>query len=646
VFFDKLQITMWMIRVTKFNMPSAASFARRCAVVLFVGLSMRVASAQQTDLVTKLRLAQSFEQAGEWSRAASIYESLLEGNPQSFVVVDGLRRAYAELKQYDKAIDLVRRQLRGNPGDENMLTVLGSLYDLSGRHQAADSLWHLVIMKDVKNPGLYRLVAAQLIDHRQYDRAIQVYVAGRAGTKNDSLFIEELASLYAALHQYEQATSEYIKLTRANPQQASYVQSRLASFTSRPEGWQAAFGVIGGAVYRAPENVQLHTVLAWLLVEGKQYDAALEQHRVIDRLTKANGAELFSFAQRAMQERAYRTAQRAFQEVVQLKGPAQILLYARFGYARAVEELSAESDSAARYEPLSRVPARSNAAAVSETRPTFQSALSLYEGILTDFPNSDVGMQALFRIGTIRFARLFDLDGAVTAFRKVRDLPFNTALQQEATLGLAEVETAKNDVNSAREEYTQLLKSASAQNRDKVLYRLAELDYFEARFDSASTTLQNLGGTLRSDEANDALQLLYFIQENKVSGNGLGDFARADLLVRQHKYSEALAHFQLLTERYPSVSLVDDAAMRIAEMDLLLNHPENALSVFQHIVADMPASILRDRAQMRIGEVYEGRLRDRAKAVEAYEQLLERFPTSLFVEEARKRIRLLRGDSL
>lgn len=635
---------MSTMRVSKSNSSEAAWLARCCAVLLFAAALVQGAAAQQTDIATKLRLAQSFEQAGEWGRAASLYESLLEENPQSFVVVDGLRRTYSELKEYEKAINLIRQQLRSNPADDNMLTILGGLYDLSGKQQAADSLWQLVIKKDVKNAGLYRLVAAQLIDHRQYDRAIEIYLQGRAGTKNDNIFVDELASLYAALHQYDHAATEFLKLVRANPQQMSYVQSRLASFTNRPEGWQSALGVVNDAVRQSPENVQLHTILAWLLIEGKQYNGALEQYRIIDRVTKANGAELFAFAKRAAQERAYRTAQRAFQEIIGMNGSASILSYARFGYARAVEELSAESDSVAQQSGPG--PVGNATAGVAETMPTFQGALSLYDAVLVDFPNSDVGMQALFRIGVIRFVRFFDLDGAAKAFDAIRNLPFNPPLQQEAVMRLAEVEIAKNDLKRAREEYTQLLRMTSDQNRDKLLFRLAELNYFQGGFDSASTMLQKLGNTLRSDEANDALQLLYFIQENRPSGDALGEFARADLLVRQRKYSEALTRFQALTVRYPSVSLVDDAVMRVAELQLLLNHPDDALSVFRRIVVDMPTSVLRDRAQMRIAEVYENRMKDKAKALEAYEKVLELFPTSLFVEEARKRIRILRGDAL
>jgi len=610
-----------------------------CAIAVFAG-------AQQVDIVAKLRLAQSFEQTGVWDRAVTIYESLLESNPQNFVILEGLRRSYMELKQYDKATELVRQQLLGNPTDENLLSILGGLYDLAGRPQTADSIWHVVIKKNPTNTNLYRLIAAQLVDHRLYDKAIEIYVEGREATKNHGLFVEELASLYGALHQYESATREYIKIVRTNPQQATYVQSRLSSFTGREEGRRAALGVIRDEVARNTEEVPLYSILAWLFMEGKQYEAALEQYRIIDRLTKANGSELFQFGQRAAQEHAYLASAKAFRDVVDGKAAATIVPFARFGYARAIEELSVENDTIARApDQLSSGVGRGST--VSETQPTFQGALTLYESLIMDHPNTETAMQALFRIGTIRFTRFFDLSGAAAAFDKVRTMPFGSNLMYEAALSLAEVQTARNDLGRTRAEYDRLLKGSPEQFRDRVLFRLAELNYFEARFDSASAVLQRISGNASNDLTNDALQLLYFIQENKAAGQAaLTEFALADLMVRQRKYSEAIVRFQSVLTQYPTTALVDDATMRIGELQLLLNSVDDALALFRTVTNDMPASILRDHAQMRIGEIYENRLKNKQKAIEAYEHVLANYPTSLFVEEARKRIRLLRGDSL
>ena len=444
VFFDKLK-TMISNRSTTHTHHVVAWIL---FLLLLFDANPVVVFAQQPDITAKLRLAQSFELTGEWERAATMYESLLEENPGNFVILEGLRRSYTELKQYDKAMELLRGQLKARPTDENLLVTLGGLYDLSGQTHEADSLWHLVVERGPPNANLYRLVATQLIDHRQYEHAIQYYLEGRKAVHNDNLYIEELASLYAALHQYESATKEYVRSIRTNPQQLTYVQSRLSSFSGGEEGRRAALGVVRHEVESRPDEVPMHSLLAWLLMEGKDYFGALEQYRIIDRLTNANGNELFQFAQRAAQEQAYSAAARGFQEVLDRKSGANIIPYARFGYARAIEELVVGKDSL----QLSARPPREKPSLdakplpVSETEPSFQGALGLYESIIRDYPQMDITMQALFRIGTIRFTGFFDLDGAAAAFDGVRRMPYNVQLSYEATLSLAEVQMARNNL--------------------------------------------------------------------------------------------------------------------------------------------------------------------------------------------------------
>jgi len=550
------------------------------------------------------------------------------------------------MNEYDKAINLVHRQLRENPSDESLLSALGGLYDLAGKTATADSVWHVVLGRDRQNANLYRLVAAQLIDHREYERAIQIYLEGRESTKNQMLFLEELASLYGALHQYEAVASEYVKLIRSNPQQVSTVEARLSSFTGREEARRAALVVVQKEVRQTPEQIPILSLLAWLYMDGKEYDAALEQYRLIDRITKANGHEIFQFGQRAAQERAYAVSAKAFREVVEKHERQDILPLARLGYARALEELSAENDTVAQLFRGTSTTSSENAR-VSESQQTFQGVLALYGGLTRDYPNTDIAMQAFFRIGTIRFDRFFDLNGASAAFDTVRRLPQNGNLVYEATMNLGEIQTARNDLVRAHREYGQLLKIVPEPYRDRVLFRIAELDYFEARFDTAAGSLQRISMNLANDLANDALQLLYFIQENRAAGQeALAEFAHADLLARQRKYSEALALFESVTKRFAATPLLDDAMMRTGDLHLLLNETDSALVVFGRIINDMPTSILRDRAQMKIGEVYEVRLKDKHKAIEAYEAVLANYPTSLFVEEARKKIRVLRGDSI
>jgi tetratricopeptide (TPR) repeat protein len=613
-----------------------------------VFLSLPQALAQNVDAVTKLRLAQSLEQAGEWERAVSIYETLHGADSANYVFFDGLRRGYTQLKEYDKAIDLVQRRLKLQPKDQNLLSVLGGLYLQTGDERQADSLWHVVVNSDPKNANLYRLVVSQMIEHRQYERAIQFYLAGRAAAGVQGLFVDDLASLYMVLQQYEPATKELISTLHVHPEQLSLVESRLSSFTGRDVGRRAALKVVQAELDHAPDDLPMQRLLAWLYMEGKDYDSALGRYQVVDRLSNAGGLELYQFAQLAMQEKAYLSAAKAFREAIDAHPTQGFILSARFGYARAIEELSQNGDTLPAVAGNSvpgeeRVPP----GRVSETQPSSRGAIRLYESIVADEPKSEIAMQSLYRIGLIRYHRFFDLNGALEALEQARDVRLESSFSSEVTATIAEVRIAMGELAQARGEYQKLLQRPQGQYHDQALFHIAELDYFEAKFDSAVTKLQTITANVNTDLTNDALQLLYFIQENKTtSPAALAEFAKADLLVRERKYSEALAQFEDVLKQYPAALLVDDGMMKMGELQLLLNHDQEALKVFQQIVDTMPTSILRDHAQMRIGEIYEKRLKDKAKAIEAYEQVLIHYPTSLYLEEARKKIRLLRGDAL
>jgi tetratricopeptide (TPR) repeat protein len=617
------------------------------SLLLLVFLLVSQAAAQIVDDLTKLRLAQSFEQAGEWERAVSIYEALHEADSLNYVFFDGLRRGYTELKDYGKAIEVVQRRLRIQAGDQNLLATLGGLYFQMGDELKADSLWHVIISKDPKNSNLYRLVASQMIEHRQYEQAIQSYLNGRRVIGDQGLFVEDLASLFMVLQKYESAAEELVGLLRLRPQQLAVVEARLSSFTGRDGGRSAALKVVQAEVQRTPNDVQMQQLLAWLYMEGKEYDSALAQYRVIDRLSKAHGMELYQFAQRAMQEKAYTSAAKAFREVINEHPTQGIILSARFGYARAIEELSQEEDTLSGVAGAVPAEERVPAERVSETRPSSQGSILLYESIVADSPNSEIAMQSLYRIGLVRYHRFFDLNGALAAFEQARGVRSTTSLSNEATATIAEVRIAQGDLAQARVEYQKLLQRAPGQYREQALFHLAELDYFEGNLDTAVTKLQGITTNANTDLANDGLQLLYFVQENKTTAPAaLAAFAKADLLKRERKYAEALARFEDVLKQNPTALLADDGMMKIGELQLLLNHDQEALGVFRKIVDDMPTSILRDRAQMRIGEIYENRLKDRAKAIDAYEQVLIHYPTSLYLEEARRKIRLLRGDAL
>jgi len=610
--------------------------------ISFLALWAALGLSQTEDAGIRLRLAQGFEQSGDWERALRLYESLYREAPLNQVYFDGLRRGYIQLKEYQRAVDLIQSRLQLQKDDPVLLTSLGGVYYQMGREERADTVWKAVLSKNPSNSSLYRLVASQLMEFRLYDSAIRTFLDARRATGNETLFIEELAGLYGAFQQYDKAAAEYFRMLRAQPQQLSYIQSRMSVFLSRPDALKPIQKLVREEIRQNEKFVPLRQMSAWLHMEGKDYLAALEEYRIIDRMTGASGSELFNFAQRAMLERAYFVAATAWKEVLDRDPSAPMIPIARFNYARAIEELSAGADTSG-----GRVSVRRPAWPVSETQPSFGAAVGLFDAVARDFPRSEFAARALFRIGVIRSERLFDLDGALRAFEEVRTMLPAHPVAADATLEIAGVHTLRNNLDQARLEYTSLAASNRQEVRDQARFRTAEIAYYEGRFDTAKATLGSLALNLQTDLANDALQLLYFVEENMAtSPEGLREFARTDLLVRQRKYSEAMERLLRLTTDFPRALLIDDAYMKMAELQVLMGKPAAAVANLATIINEMAFSILRDRALMRTGEIYERELMNPTKALEIYEQLLARFPNSLHAEEARRRIRSLRGDAI
>jgi tetratricopeptide (TPR) repeat protein len=584
--------------------------------------------AQDSDRLTKLRLAQGFEDSGEWERAVALYEDLCKLEPDNYQIANGLQRGYTQIKEYDRAKEVILNWLKLHPDDVNFAIQLGGLYYDSGNESAADSAWNSVLANNPNNVQLYRIVANEIMGHRLYDRCIRIYLKGREISKNEVQFADELGSIYVALQQYTSAAKEYIRFIKAAPVQLSFVQSRLNTFINRPEGLKSATEVLNAEVNNLPDNAALRRLFAWLLIEDRKYNAALEQYRIIDRVSNSKGNELYNFAQRLYQENVPSVAVEAFKEVIEEHKNSSFIPYARFGYARAIEELCNQSIE-------------------NTSQSAYHEAIRLYESIASSYPNSDLTMQSLFRIGVIKYEKLFDLDGALNAFNQIVKLPQRTNVWFEASLKIGEVQVAKNSLTEARQEYESLINVPVVLYQYQASFKLAELNYFEAKFDSALSLLKRFNSNLNTDLTNDALQLQYFIQENYTSNpQGLKEFAEADLLMRRRKYSESLARFQDIVKNYPAALFVDDAMMKIGELHLNLQRPNEAISAFNFVLDSIQSSILQDRALFRTAEIYYNVLKNKEQAVSAYEKLLIRFPNSLYAEESRKRIRLLRGDSI
>lgn len=592
---------------------------------------------------TKSRLAQAYEQAGDHERAVQIYEELFAKDSLNFVLFDGLRRGYLNLKRYDDAIMLIERRIVTSGRDINLAAMLGEAQYRAGDEERAFATWEDALTIDAKNPQAYRFIANYITQNRLFERAIDVYVRGREKCGDPSLFVVELAMLHVIMMNYKQATREYLGILYKNPEQLNYAESRIAMYTGKPEGLSAALAVVQEELKVKRDVVWLWHLLAWLHLEGKQFDQAYAVYRTIDKLSNAGGKELFSFADRAFRERAYLVSYRAFREILETYPVYERRLYAQYGLARSVEELSRLLADSIR-NPVSLQFLQ------GEPRPNFQVAIDLYAEIAAVQPRSHLAAQSLLQIGVLRFERLFDLDGALEALEKGEHAAPGTPTSFETGVMVGEVWIAKGDLEKAEGKWNRLVSTAALPPglQQRLKFKLAELDYYRGNFDDASTKLEGFMQDPLLDFTNDALLLRTLIQENRTpSEDALKLYARSEFLVKQRKYSEAIELFRQILSGYSSSFLRDEALMKVAVLQTTMENYGDAIASYERVLADFADdSEGLDRAQMAIAEIYHFYLRDVRRAIEAYQTLLEQSPNSIYSAQARKRIRQLRGDSI
>jgi len=390
---------------------------------------------------------------------------------------------------------------------------------------------------------------------------------------------------------------------------------------------------VNDAVRAEPDNVGSRRLLAWLFMEAKNFESAYGVYRDLDAMTGAGGKELFAFGERALHEKSYAAASRAFTELIGKNPGFGDMPRARYSLARALEELDSTGVAGAEQKgtPVDR-------------------AIGMYDRIVFDYPNTEMAGRALLRIAAIRKDKLGDPQGARDILEKVSSaykifLPVAT----EARLSLGEIYIGLDDLDRAA---TVLLEVAGAPpyggpDRELAALRLAELNFYRQKYTPAMKILADLTENAVSDVTNDAISLQLLITENeKDNAEALARYAEARLLSAGHRNADALSVLNDELASRPGNALSDKVAFMKGEISLRLNRPDEALAGFAVIVDSIPESLLRDRAMFNVASIYELRKADRVNAIKTYELLLEKYPNSIHANAARKRIRVLRGDNI
>ena len=241
-----------------------------------------------------------------------------------------------------------------------------------------------------------------------------------------------------------------------------------------------------------------------------------------------------------------------------------------------------------------------------------------------------------------------DAQEAVSTLDDVLELPrLKPQVRDEVKLELGDLLLFAGQTWDASLLYMQVEKA----NKNDVLgaaakFRNAKLSYYSHDFEWAKSQLDVLRSSTSKLVANDAMELSLLISDNMEDDSTydmLALFADADLLLYRGQLDSAWDAFDAVGRAVLSHPLLDEVLMRKAQIRMKQARYAEADSLLQRLVDFYPYDITADDALMLRAELNEDHLANPQTALECYEKLLLDYPTSLYVDRARKRYNALKA---
>lgn len=584
-------------------------------------------SAQGTDE----QLAAQYFQQGDFERAALYYDKLYKEQP-SANNYEQLFKCRVALKEYEAAAKLAKDQQK-RQNEPRYLVDMGMVARFMGDTAKAEEHFNKA-MKGLKpEVNSVRSLANAFQKADENDRALQVYERGKKTIKEVGWsFDYEIAQLYASKGDLPAMTTTYMDLLATNPSYLQTVQNGLAryiDFTKTDERTEMLRTELLRRSQKDPDNTIFQEMLIWQYLQQKDLTGAFVQSKAMDKRFNEGGQRLMELADIAVTNKEWNTATKCYQYVIDLGKQNANYVKARMGLVRAMDARMTEQAEPPRAE--------------------LDELATQYTTALTELGRSQNTAELLRGLARVKAYYLNDRTGAVTLLDEaVNAGGIDPKMQAQLKLDLGDIHMLDANIWDASLLYSQVdLDYKNDILGHEARLRNAKVSYFAGDFLWAKGQLDVLKASTSKLIANDAMELSLLITDNigeDSARSPLTQFSRAQLLMYQHRYDEALLTMDSLNIDFPLNSLGDDILYERYRVAYARHQYDTAATFLEKVLELYPNDILVDNALLDLGKLYEDKLNDKEKALDFYKKLLFEQSGSIFVPEARDRFRRLRGD--
>ncbi len=572
------------------------------------------------------QLAYSYFRKGEYKKASILYEQLHKKNKVRRDYFKKLLSCYQLTEDFGKASNLLQEQMDVFPTQPHLKIELGYNYQLQNQVEKATPYYDLALQAIEDNPNTGYLIGITFKENHLLDYALKSYL--RAMELNPQLnFGAYVAAIYGEKAEIEKMFDAYLNMIEKNESYFSTVQryaGRFITDDSQDSNNILFRKLLLKKVQKTPKD-SWNILLSWLYMQQKDYAKALLQEKALHRRGLEDLNRIVDLGVIAFDNEDYETSKNTFSYILEnttdpnARVDAELYLL-ESGIATAINEKELDVVGSKFNELLAKY-------GTNNTTIDLQIA---YADFLTFKKNQS--------------------QKAIVILKEALKLTSSQFQNGSVKIKLADVLVYTGKFNQALINYTQVQTTLkNSRLAQTARFKVAQTSYFKGDYKWALTQLKVLKSSTSQLIANDALELHLLISDNLAGDSipiALKAYARADLLAFQNRNSEAIDSLTAVLTNFKGHPIEDEALFKQAKLFEKIKKYDFAENNYHKIINLQSDGILVDNAYFKLGQLYDFKLNDIEKAKEMYQKIIFEFPSSIFLVDARKRFRKLRGDTI
>jgi tetratricopeptide (TPR) repeat protein len=587
-------------------------------------------SSSQT--LTTEKLAVQYYEQKQFEKANIYFDELFNKSAENWFSY--YYKSLLAIKDYSKAEKITKKFLKEDKNNTFLYVRLGQIYKLQNNEKKEKEFYDKAIKDMIALPPYVQNLATAFVEAGQYNYALDSYQKGRNATPEYPYYFER-SEVFKAMNDLKSMINELLDALEFKESDIELVKINLQNslgYNEETGGFKNPLlkEELQKRIQKNPDKIAFIEFLIFVQLQQKDFYGAFIQSKSLDKRLNEDGQRMYELAKLFVTNKQWSVSKQCFDYLI-LKGPSNLFFDAATIDKLSVEFLSLTESSLTQREEF----------------------ISLEVNLLKANEKYKNSYLSSVLIKDIASLKAYYLDKSSEAIILLEDYLLNNSLEiqlkAELKLMLADIYLISGEIWEASLLYSQVEKDFKYEAiGQEAKFRNAKLSFYAGDFAWAKSQADVLKGATTKLISNDALDLSLIISDAiAVDTNEapLKLFACADLMIRQHKYEEAIVKMDSINLLYSSNTLGDDIYFKKAQIYMIQKKYKDVESMYKNILEYYPNELYADDAQFKLGELYEYYLSDKEKAKQIYQELLLNFSGSTYAVDARKRYRELRGDA-